>query len=110
VDIHADQQARTITFFDSAGNVRVTLLTGPLFVTITNADTGKSITANISGPGKFDTSGNLTGNGPWLQIFPVADATTAPFLLLVTGHMHLDSAGHLLDYSGRATDVCGLLA
>jgi len=54
------------TFLDRDGNVRRIAITGALVVTFTNPETGKSLTANISGPSHIDIAhGTNTGEGNW---------------------------------------------
>jgi hypothetical protein len=63
------QQEYLKTFFDRDGNAVMQIITGNLVVTFTNTSTHESLTANISGPIKFDLvngtfhQGGLTG-GP----------------------------------------------
>jgi hypothetical protein len=109
VDITGTQDVRMTTFYDRNGEVRGVLLTGPINVSVANSLTGKAVTANISGPGKIDTAGTLTGSGPWLLFF-FGDQTSSPFLLLVTGHLTVAPNGDLLSADGRIVDLCAALA
>ena len=111
VNITGTQNVRTTTFYDRNGNVRSVLTTGPIKVSVANSLTGKTVTANISGPGTVDTAGTLTGSGPWLLFF-FGDQTSGrpPFLVLVTGHMTVAPNGDLLSANGRIVDLCTALA
>jgi hypothetical protein len=86
--------------WDADGNQLSLLITGRLVVTLTNPDTGESITANISGPSRIDRNGHFVfmgryggAGGSGLILFSGRIDTT-------TGAMH----GHV------STDVCELLA
>ena len=64
----------------------VLVITGPGIATVTNRVTGKSITYNISGPGKFDPATNrLSLKGQSLISQP--PAVGAPFLITTSGNV-----------------------
>src|SRR5262245_17309553 len=48
------QNEYATTFFDNDGNPTMLIITGRLVATFTNPANGVSLTANISGPGRFD--------------------------------------------------------
>src|SRR5207253_9211934 len=61
------------------------IIAGPLFVTITNLSTGKTIILNISGPQRISFSGDTTAEllGPHVTLLP-ADVVTAAVLVVVS--------------------------
>ncbi len=91
------------------------LATGAFVLRLTNTSTGKSITVNISGPGRFtihpDGSATLEASGRWF--FAVLE--NAPFSAFISsGHAVLsigtDGTVTLVSHSGRVEDVCALLS
>jgi hypothetical protein len=92
-----------ITLYDSQGNPTRIIITGHLVVMFTNALTGGSFTANISGPSHIDlVRGTNTQEG--LVGGPVG---SLPGLNVFAGQVDLSTGalrGHLL------ADVCALLA
>jgi hypothetical protein len=87
---------------------------------VTNDDTGKSITYNVSGPGTqtvfLDGSFTIDAAGPNLLWTTVENSKPAgvPQLAYTTGRVRLavDKTGHTTSYqlNGRSTDVCTKLA
>ncbi len=104
---------KLILFSDKA------LITGPLFVTVKNLSTGKTIDLNISGPIRLDFSDNLTSvtlHGASLLIGTAEQAAAAglPQLALIHGRFGftLGEDGQTTSYqrvSGNVQDVCQLL-
>jgi len=96
----ADEYAIT---FSAGGNADTLIVTGRLVVRFTNPDTGASVTANISGPGRFDlVTGAGFQNGVTGGPLPVGSG-----LSLFAGRIDTGtgaSVGHLL------LDVCAALA
>jgi hypothetical protein len=88
------------TFFDRDGNVTRIQVTGHLVATLTNIETGESVTVNISGPGRLVfPSGELTATGRW-------SAWPEGHLVIQAGHTEPDGTFH-----GRTVmDVCEVLA
>jgi hypothetical protein len=102
--------------------------TGFVSVTVTNAETGKSLTFNASGPQTVTfldpaNVGNfpfiLDARGPNLLYTTVANSQPAgvPQLSYTKGRVHLETnaAGNTIGYElhgngGEPTDVCALLA
>jgi len=93
----------------------VQLATGAFVARLTNTSTGKSITVNTSGPGRFtihpDGSATLEASGRWF----FAAIEDAPFSAFISsGHAVLsigtDGTVLLLSHSGRVEDVCALLS
>jgi hypothetical protein len=93
--------------------------------TVTNMNSGKTLTFNISGPGSVTIFPNVppaTGNafeidakGPNLLYTTVANSFPGvPQLAYTTGHVrvHVEASGITDSYelSGHSTDVCPLLA
>ena len=97
------------------------IVAGPLFVTLTNLKTGKTVNVNISGPIKIgvSTSGTTStdvGTGPSIPgALPanVAAAAGLPLLPLFHGRavFTIDAQGNLISVSvtGTVEDVCQLL-
>jgi hypothetical protein len=84
------------------------VITGPAFVKITNQDTGKSATYNISGPGFISDTGEivLTGQGLIFQ-FPEVGP---PFLIVTNGRVAFPENAPIETFNGRiAHDVCAEL-
>jgi hypothetical protein len=108
------------TFFDQAGNPRLSLVTGALKVRLTNLSTGKTVDLNIPGPGRFipQPNGALTQitEGPWLIFFPpdTFPGTPDPQLLFIRGRTvtQFDPEGNptLISLKGHVEDICAALA
>lgn len=95
-----------------------TILAGPTFATFTNANTGKSINLNISGPARMIFTSNGTtfvGQGPTLAIAFTAPAPPAiqGGIVLASGRLvaQFDNSGALTSatFTGNTTNVCSLL-
>jgi hypothetical protein len=93
----------------------VQLATGALVFTLTNASTGKSITVNISGPGRFtihpDGSLTIEAQGRWFLAF----IENAPFTAFISSGRVVFSIAPggpptLVSQSGHVEDVCALLS
>jgi hypothetical protein len=101
---------RLILFANSA------IGSGPVFVTLTNLSTGKSINLNISGPGKFSfTNSTSVVAGPTLFIgFPPVAPSNLQGIAFATGRtvIQFDDSGNIISvsYVGSAPqNVCALL-
>jgi hypothetical protein len=117
VGVHADTNKEvTKTFSDGR-----TLVTGAFKFTLTNlANTSKSISINIPGPGTFTTTDDggllLTAEGPWLFFFAPDELGlgTPGMLLLTTGRATLqfnpDGTEVFSHTTGTTTDLCAVLA
>jgi hypothetical protein len=93
----------------------VQLATGALVFTLTNASTGKSITVNTSGPGRFtihpDGSLTIEAQGRWFLAF----IENAPFTAFISSGRVVFSIAPggpptLVSQSGHVEDVCALLS
>jgi hypothetical protein len=93
----------------------VQLATGNFVTRLTNTSTGKSITINISGPGRFtihtDGSFTLEATGRWF----LGLIENAPFTAFISsGRVVIsfapDGTGTLVSQSGHMEDVCALLS
>ena len=93
----------------------VQLATGALIFTLTNASTGKSITVNTSGPGRFtihpDGSLTIEAQGRWFLAF----IENAPFTAFISSGRVVFSIAPggpatLVSQSGHVEDVCALLS
>ena len=93
----------------------VQLATGAFVTRLTNTSTGKSITVNISGPGRFtihpDGSTTLEASGRWF----FALIENAPLNAFISsGRVVLsiapDGTATLVSQSGHVEDVCVLLS
>ena len=101
---HVEQTVTLTTFFDASGNPTGGLLTGPIFVTFTNGDTGESVTLAIPGPTFFDAEGNITrGTGAW------ATATSEGGLVWAAGNIVFDEFGNAAEITGTSISICDLL-
>ena len=95
------------------------IIAGPLFVTLKNLSTGKTIDVNISGPIRLSFSGTTTivvSTGPSIQPFPASVLTAAglPPLPLIHGQIvfSVDDQGNVTSIqrvTGTVQDVCQLL-
>jgi hypothetical protein len=103
------------TFSPKPNGDIVQLATGAFVTRLTNTSTGKSITVNTSGPGRFtihpDGSATLEASGRWF--FAVIE--NAPFNAFISsGHAVLsiapDGTVTLVSQSGHVEDVCALLS
>jgi hypothetical protein len=95
----------------------VQLATGAFVTRLTNTSTGKSVTVNISGPGRFtihpDGSATVVESGRWSNFFfDVENAGTKAFIS--TGRLVLsfapDGSVTLVSQSGHEEDICALLS
>ena len=105
-------KGKVITFANMA------IYSGPIFATLKNLSTGKTIDVNISGPGHFSFSGNTfvaAGPGIFLNLLPKNLLTAAGLPPLPFFHGQVvftfDDQGNItsLDNTGRVEDVCELL-
>jgi len=101
---------RVILFANSA------IASGPVFVTLTNLTTGKSINLNISGPAKFGFTNNTTVlQGPTLLIgFPPVAPPNLQGIAFAKGRtvIKFDDSGNIIsvNFVGKTPqDVCALL-
>lgn len=104
------------TYTNAAGRVVAEYFTGALFVRLTRTDTGKSLTANLSGDGleTFATDGSSTlyGVGPFSVDLHPGD-TPGPFYALLHGisAVKLDADGHkTILFSTRVENLCAELS
>jgi hypothetical protein len=111
---------RSTTAPDGTTTIRVA---GRARATVTNQETGESVSFNISGPGTltFNLDGSLSADlgGPnllWTERANLADFPNVPTLSYTTGHVTFEVAasGQTTSYSlaggARQTDVCAILA
>ena len=121
-DILAIPQSRRpngekIVMFDNGG-----ILTGPLFLTLANLRTGKTVDVNVGGPAQLEFSGTTTtvvGMGPGIIAFPpaplsVTSAAGLPPVPLLHGRavITVDAQGNVTAIQvtgGTVQDVCELL-
>jgi hypothetical protein len=83
---------------------------GALRITITNLDTGKSITVNISGPGGLRGDGTpLVGWGPWVIFEPIARGGIRLFHGRVK-FVPTSYGVHGISLSGTVEDLCDRVA
>jgi hypothetical protein len=107
VIVHTTSQNESqITFSDGSF-----LITGKLKADLINAVTGKTISANIPGPGRFvpgdDGSLTLTWSGPWFFFLPGG-------AFLTNGHGTLvfaaDGSTTFTQQGGTSQDLCAALS
>lgn len=92
------------------------IFSGPVFVTLTNLSTSKTINLNISGPGQISfTTNTFVLEGPSFDSLPpnLAAAAGLPAVAFATGRVVLgfDNQGNITSvaFTGTAQDVCQLL-
>lgn len=108
---------------DPVSEVTTFHITGRARATVTNKDTGESVSYNISGPGTLvlnpdgSFSADLAGpNLLWTERANLANVPDVPTISYTTGHVTfaVDSSGQTTSYSlaggARQTDVCEVLA
>lgn len=108
----------TTTFPADANGDVVQLTTGTVVMRVTNVETGKSLTLNISGPGRFtfraDGTTTLETWGNWVNLG--RDPVTGEVqFLLTSGRVVVDFAapntfGTFTSMAGRASDLCAALS
>ena len=93
----------------------VQLATGAFVARLTNTSTGKSITVNTSGPGRFtihpDGSATVEAWGRWFFAL-IENAPLAAFISSGRAVLGIapDGTVTLLSHSGHVEDVCALLS
>lgn len=93
--------------FDNGG---VVSSTGPLVVTVTNLENGRSRTFNVSGPTLTDPkTGNLVFVGRTLILQPSTEEPET-FLRFVTGRVEQTADNRIDNISGNVLDVCAALS
>ena len=98
-------------------------IAGHLQATVTNQDTGESVTYNISGPGSLvifpDGAFSIDAAGPnllWTLPENLVNFPAVPTISYTTGHVTVavDASGQTTSYTlaggARQTDVCAVLA
>ncbi len=107
VDLAFPTNREFITTFSNGKQI----ITGSLFVTLTNEQNHKSLTINISGPGSIVTSGRSL-----IFFFPGQLGPGSPGLLILTsGPVTIvsDPAGNIVSFdrtSASVQDMCSALA
>jgi len=114
--VHADPGAQNLYIIHSTtlqDGTTITRTTGKFFVTLTNTDTGKAYTANITGPvtQTLYSDGRFVFDGQGHSLFGFT-LTGQPGLIITSGHVvaTFDVTG-LTSFTldGTYTDVCALL-
>lgn len=87
------------------------LITGSLFIRLTNIDIGESRLVNISGPTKISADGTTAiALGPLMQPF----FENTPELIFFHGrtvlHLATDGSATLVSHHGTSEDACALVA
>jgi hypothetical protein len=115
-----DAKAYNVQTREAPDGSRTSRITGRLFLSFTNPDTGKTIVRNVGGPPWFTVNpdgslflrnqGHTVGNNS-----PADQATTGlPGLFFVTGdligHFAAGGSAQSVTVSGRVEDGCALLA
>ena len=107
--IHLPGGGRAI-FFDGQPVGFAALSVGAITVTLTNIDTGKAITVNISGPGGLSGDGvPVVGRGPWL-IFEPIDQGGLRFFHGVIEFAPVSYGVHATLISGTEENLCNRIA
>jgi hypothetical protein len=108
--VHFGAGARQITFPDPLGGDTTSLLVGPLTATVTNLETGESLTVNISGPTFLDATGFIVkGTGAWLSFEPISEGG----LRYIHGRLAFEPVPyglHAVVLGGVEEDLCARLA
>ena len=111
-----NEQSATTTLPDGT---TVTQVTGTLVESYTNAQTGRTIVRNVSGPTtttvRPDGTATFVGTGNNRLIFgPTSRANTGePALVITTGRVVVEFTGNIatgFSLAGRQENVCALLA
>ncbi|WP_424363174.1 hypothetical protein [Methylocystis parvus] len=117
----ASNNQKLITFYNKQGQPTLQAMNGSLTVKATNANTGKSVYLNASGPAKFtpqpDGTTLWTTTGPWVWYFPPppqGKTFPLPLFSYVNGRMEsiFDASGNfsgLKSIVGTVEDACTLL-
>jgi hypothetical protein len=108
--IDADTLKEKITtFFDQQGNVAKIMITGALKITVTNVETGGSLSLNIPGSSVFDPETSTLVYRGLNVIFPVPGQ-----MPLVSGQVVVsvapDGTQSILSVEGTTVDLCAQLA
>jgi hypothetical protein len=86
------------------------MTTGAITADITNLDTGKTITVNLSGPGWVNGDGvPVLGRGPWVIFEPIAEGG----IRLIRGRMRFAPVSyglHAIPIAGTEQDLCDRVA
>jgi hypothetical protein len=102
-------RGKTIIFSSGAA-----VTTGTLKVEVTNLETGKTISLNISGPAMFSSDGTtLFGPGAWLLFGEPGFFGPGSPAMLETNHGRLVidlASGTIVERVGKTVDLCPLLA
>jgi hypothetical protein len=116
VDVTFPKQNTFITTFKNGK----TIITGMLFATLTNEDSGKSITINVSGPGMIATEQagitTFTLSGRSLLAFLAGQVPGQPAMLILTSGpvtLTFDQNGNIVSLdrtSANVEDLCPVLA
>ena len=117
VDVTLPTNREFVTTFTNGKQI----VTGSLFATLTNDQTGRSTTVNISGPAIFvrHSDGTLTATFSGRSLIFLAPNEVAPgspaLLDLTSGRVvfQVDQAGNIASYdirSARVQDLCAVLA
>src|SRR5262245_19924721 len=114
VGIHVTRFRQVATIFADGE----TLFTGQLTVEATNLETGRTVTLNVPGPGRFSADGStMTATGPWLHFGEEGDLGegSPPQVTYITGRFTftVDENGQITEVSdiqGQTRDICAELA
>jgi hypothetical protein len=118
--IHSEFEGIDRVFVDENGSFVRNVFTanGGGTQTLTNLDTGSSLTVHIPGPGFFrvnaDGTATMTGTGPWTWFGPLP-LSDAPGIFLLRGKfvISFDDQGNVVDYTRQGpepVDLCAQLA
>jgi hypothetical protein len=116
IEGHVTGVGITITWTNQDGSSRIFLANPQLKATLTNLDTGASLTENLSGPAHITVNpdGSSTFVGTGLNAFNVNPKTGEPGASLSAGRLvaTLDAAGNETSFQivGHVFDLCAELA
>jgi hypothetical protein len=107
--VHAISPGHVITF-DGQGVGFAAMNFGAFRLTITNLDTGDSVTVNSSGPGGVGTSGlNVIGRGTWTTFEPIAEGGLR-YTRGLTMFVPVSYGVHAVPIAGTEEDLCDRVA
>jgi hypothetical protein len=120
IRVQIDGTANDILFLGQTGALERLIGTGSFQAILTNLETGKTETLNISGPlfAEFDSDGGrtVTTRGPWLIEYrpeSLASPPIVPWLYLFQGERVLRvgaDSSRTVTWRGRFVDLCAVLA
>jgi hypothetical protein len=116
VFIHVvSNNAHTIEFFDTDGNLTRTIIQGHVVLELTNMTTGTSVIRNVSGPGQITEADQIiVKEGPWLFFFfPDELGPGSPGSMFINRGRVVELLGEpheIISQTGVQEDLCATLS